>query len=64
MKPLAQFRRFFGREFSLLLPPYFHARFFIPAEEKYVNSFNELRHKTKSVISDFTAILSTRGCIL
>jgi len=36
MKPLAQFLRFLGREFSLLLPPYFHARFFIPAEEIYM----------------------------
>jgi len=34
MKPLAQLRRFLGREFSLLLPPYFHARFFILAEKK------------------------------
>jgi hypothetical protein len=34
MKPLAQFRRFLGREFSLLLPPNFHARFFIPDDLK------------------------------
>jgi hypothetical protein len=34
MKPLAQFRRFLGREFSLLLPPNFQARFFILADLK------------------------------
>jgi hypothetical protein len=34
MKPLAQLRRFLGREFSLLLPPNFQTRFFIPADLK------------------------------
>jgi hypothetical protein len=42
MKPLAQVRRFLGRQFSLPLPPNFQTRFLIPAnlKEKCDHVFN------------------------